>query len=487
MNVPIRRVAVLVLAMFLALMVATTYIQFVRADDLNADPRNKRSVYDEFGVDRGPIVVDGSPIASSSPVDDPYGFQREYANGPLWAPVTGFFSIPNGSTGLERTENEYLNGTADDLWQSRLTALFTGEQPQGSSVELTLDADVQQAAWDALGDQRGAVVAIEPKTGKILALVSKPSFDPNPLASHDLGAAGQAYQDAVSADDKRMFNRAIAGDTYPPGSTFKLVTSAAALESGDYEPDTEVPAPDQYQYANSTDTLKNFGNERCSPTGEMSLADALRISCNTAFAQLGVDLGDDTMREQAEKFGFDQDLSIPLTVTPSQFPPAADDFDSNDLARASIGQGEVKATPLQMAMVSAAIANDGVQMAPYLVQTVRTPDLKVVSEAKPEELRRSVSAETADELTQMMIGVVQDGSGTSAQIQGVEVAGKTGTAENVPGQAPHAWFTSFAPADDPQVAVAVIVEHGGSAGSEATGGAVAAPIAKAVMQAVLGR
>ncbi|ROS75574.1 penicillin-binding protein 2 [Cellulomonas sp. PhB143] len=490
MNVPIRRVASLVLLMIVALMVSTTVIQYFHAGTLDADGRNKRATYDEYGRFRGPIIIAGDPVASSTPVDDPYGYQRKYADGKMNAAVTGFFSIVNGTSGLERTENDYLNGTADDLWFDRLTSLFTGAQPQGSSVELTIDPKAQKAAWDALGDQRGAVVAIEPSTGKILALVSKPSYDPNDLATHDYAAANEAYQALVSPDnDQRpLINRAIGGDQYPPGSTFKLITSAAALQSGDYTPETVIPAPTTYTLPGTSTVTENYGGEVCSPTGEQTLADALRMSCNTAFEGLGVKLGDDALRDQAEAFGFDQKLSIPLTVTPSRFPPD-DDKGASSPARtalSAIGQGDVRATPLQMAMVSAAIANDGTLMSPELVQTVRNPDLDVVSQMSPKKLGRPISTATAGDLTSMMENVVENGTGTTAQMPGIKVAGKTGTAETgVDGESPHAWFTSFAPADDPQVAVAVVVEHGGSAGSEATGGRVAAPVAKAVMQAVI--
>lgn len=485
MNVPLRRVASVVLVMFLALMVSTTYIQVFQADRLNNDSRNVRTIYREYGNFRGPIVVAGEAVASSTPVDDPFGFQRAYANGPLYAPVTGYFSVVNGTSEIERSENEFLNGEASSLWMERLSALFTGEQPQGASVELTIDPAAQQAAWDALGDQRGAVAAIEPSTGRVLALVSKPSFDPNALATHDTAAASAAFGELSNAEGSPMSNRAIRGNTYPPGSTFKLVTSAAAIESGQYTSESVIPAPDEYQYPQSTQTMSNFGGIRCSPTGEMTLADALRISCNTAFADLSVTLGADAMRDQAAAFGFDDDsLTIPMDVTASHF-PNEEEATPDGLARAGIGQGDVRVTPLQMAMVSAAIANDGVLMEPYTVETVRDPDLDVVQQSEPRRLSTAVSPSTADQLTQMMVGVVQNGSGTSAQIPGVQVAGKTGTAENNPDLAPHAWFTSFAPADDPRVAVAVIVENGGSSGSEATGGAVAAPIARAVMEAVL--
>ncbi len=487
MNVPLRRVATVVLVMFLALMVSTTYIQFVQADSLNNDPRNKRQVYREYGNFRGPIVVAGESVALSTPVDDPYGYQRSYTNGPVFGHVTGYFSIVNGKSAIESTENEFLNGQASTLWIDRLQGMITGQKPQGASVELTIDPAAQQAAYDALGEQRGAVVAIEPATGKILAMVSKPSYDPNVLATHDTKAASEAYQSLINADGDPLVNRAIAGNTYPPGSTFKLVTAAAALESGQYTPDTVIPAPDEYQYPNSTATMKNFGGARCSPSGEQTLADAMRISCNTAFADLGVTLGGDAMRSQSEDFGFDSKLSVPMTVTASHFPDAEVTDDGGQLARASIGQGDVRATPLQIAMISAAIANGGKQMTPYTVQTVRGADLEVVEQTEPSLLRTSVSPTTAQQLTSMMISVVENGSGKPARIPGVQVAGKTGTAENDPEKAPHAWFTGFAPADNPQVAVAVIVENGGDRGNEATGGAVASPIAKAVMEAVLNK
>lgn len=483
MNVPIRRLATVALVMVLVLMGSTTYFQYFRAHDLNTDGRNVRTLYREFGVFRGPIVVDGDAVAVSKPVDDPFKFQRTYSDGPLYAPVTGFFSLVFAPTGIEGAKNDILNGTADELWQQRLRQLLRGDQQQGSSVELTIDAKAQEAAAKALGSQKGAVVAIEPKTGKILAMYSSPSYDPNLLAGHSTATVNKNWQTLLSDDDDPLVNRAIAGDTYPPGSTFKLITSAAAIESGDYSPDTEIPAPHTLAYPHSTAVLRNFGNEVCSPSGKMTLEAALEMSCNTAFAGLGVKLGDDALREQAEKFGFGASLSVPMTVTPSRFPATTD---GGDLMRAAIGQGDVRITPMQDAMVAAAIANGGTEMQPYLVQTVRDPSLAIVSQATPQTLRQSVSASTAQQLTQMMEAVVRQGTGTAAQIPGVTVAGKTGTAENQPGQAPHAWFTGFAPADDPKVAVAVIVEHGGHQGTEATGGTAAAPIARAVMQAVLG-
>ncbi len=488
MNTPLRRLATVVVAMFLVLLGGTTWIQFVQAGSLNTDPRNVRTLYREYGKPRGPIIVAGDAIASSTPVDDSFGYQRSYTQGELYSAVTGYYSIIHGPSMLEKAENDVLTGQADSLFWSRMQDLITGRQPQGSSVELTLNPAAQQAAVDALGDQKGAVVAIEPSTGKILALVSTPGYDPNLLTTHDTTAANAAYQQLLAADGDPLVNKAIQGKTYPPGSTFKLVTAAAALESGNYTADSQLYAPRLLPIPGTSNTLPNFGGVACSSTDETSLADALRTSCNTAFAQLGLDLGADALREQAEKFGFDDDsLKIPMTVTSSHFP---DDgaIDTPQTAYSAIGQYDVRATPIQMAMVASAIANGGSLMKPYLVQTVRTANLDVVQEAEPTQLSQAVSAATAATLRDMMVGVVQSGSGTSAQISGVQVAGKTGTAQTGrEGEAPHAWFTSFAPADNPQVAVAVIVENGGDAGDEATGGRVAAPIARAVMQAVIGK
>ncbi len=481
MNTPLRRLATVVLAMFGVLVLGATWVQFLQAPGLNADSRNVRTLYREYGNPRGPIVVAGEAVASSAPIDDPFGYQRSYLNGPLYAHITGYYSVVYGRHGIEEWMNTELNGSADSLFYARLQDLVTGRQPLGASVELTIDPVVQQAAWDALGDQSGAVVAIDTSTGAILAMVSKPSYDPNALASHDMAAVTEVW-DALQGDPGRpMEDRAIAGRRYPPGSIFKLVTAAAALEAG-YASNTEISAPTELPLPLSSSVLRNFGGASCSPTGTTSLADALRISCNTAFAQLGLDLGDDALRAQAEAFGFGAPLNVPMRVAQSQFPA---DPDAPQTALSAIGQYEVAVTPLQVAMVSAAIANGGPQMRPYLVSAVRSQDLTIVDQTDPSVLGRPISPGTAAALRDMMVQVVASGTGRAAQISGIQVAGKTGTAQTTADAPPHAWFTGFAPADAPRVAVAVIVENGGNLGNEATGGAVAAPIARAVIQAAL--
>lgn len=478
MNEPARRLSVVVLVLFLALMGAASYIQVIGAEDLNQDPRNVRTLYREYGNFRGPIVVDGEAVVWSEPVDDPFNYQRSYTQGSLYAAATGFYSIVYGRSGLEQTENALLNGSADALFWTRLGNLFAGEQQQGASVETTLSGELQAVAAEQLGDQRGAVVALDPATGEVLAMVTSPTYDPELLASHDTATVNANYAELLAQEDGPLINRAIAGDTYPPGSTFKLLVAAAALEGG-YTPDTELYGPQELDLPGTSRTISNFGDAECASDEYLPLADALRISCNTAFADLGMSLGWGVLERKARDFGWDDPLEMPLPVTASGLPESPNE---SQTAMSALGQFDVRATPLQMAMVASAIANDGVLMKPYLVDTVRASDLTVVSQTEPEEYRQSMSAEDASDLTQMMVGAVADGTGRAARIDGVEVAGKTGTAQTGQDTPPHAWFVSFAPADDPVIAIAVIVEEGGETGSGATGGSVAAPIARSIME-----
>ncbi|GAA2033249.1 penicillin-binding protein 2 [Pseudokineococcus marinus] len=494
MNTPLRRLSLVVALLFALLLGSATWVQFVDAGDLRDDPRNSRTLLAELGRDRGPITAaTGEVLAESVPAEGPIAYRRTYPGAPsaaTWAHVTGFYSVVYGATGVEDALGSLLAGTADELFYRRLSDLVTGREPSGASVELTLQPEVQEAAAAALGDQRGAVVALEPSTGRVLAMVSSPSYDPGELASLDTEQVRQAYARLLEDDTDPLVNRAVAGDLYPPGSVFKLVTAAAALETGDYTPQSVLPGPAELPLPLTTISLPNVSGEACGPGDEVSLADALRISCNTAFGSLGLSLPDGAVADEAAELGFGRALQVPLRVTPSTYP---EDLDEPQRALAAIGQGSVRVTPLQVAMVSAAVANDGVLMAPQMVASVNAEDLSVVDAPEPRELGRAMSEDTAAALTEMMELVVQDGTGTAAQISGVDVAGKSGTAEvgDTDGDGspedPHAWFTAFAPAQDPQVAVAVVVENGGDAGSEASGGRTAAPIARQVVEAVIGR
>jgi peptidoglycan glycosyltransferase len=485
MNDPIRRLSTLAGVMFAILLISTTWIQFVQAKEINARPGNQRTLLASYNRERGEILVSGSPVARSKPTDDDLKWLRTYPKPQTYAHVTGYYSFIYGAGGgIEGSADSLLSGQSDKLFYDRISDIVTGKTPTGATLELTINPRAQQAAEEGLGDQRGAVVALDPKTGAILAMVSHPSYDPNRLTSHNDKEVRRAWKELNEDPARPMVNRAIAGDLYPPGSTFKIVTAAAALESGDYTPDTEIPGPAVLDLPQTDADLPNDDGLPCGPGDQSTLLVALQRSCNTSFGALGMKLGADALRNQAAKFGFGDNIKIPMQVTPSSFP---DSPDEPQLAQSAIGQYDVRETPLQVAMTTAAVANGGVVMSPHMIQTVRDQDLSVIDKADDSnEMSEAISPQTADDLTRMMEAVVQSGTGTPAQIPGVAVAGKTGTAQHAEGAAPHAWFTGFAPAEDPKVAVAVVVESGGRAGNEGFGGTVAGPIAKSVMEAVLG-
>jgi peptidoglycan glycosyltransferase len=485
-NTPIRRLSVLIAALFITLLVAATIVQVTQAKSLNAMASNKRTLLDNYARERGSIIVGGQAIAKSVSVEDQYRFLRTYPQDKLYAQTTGFYSYAVGAPyGLEHAADDLLSGDADTLFVRRVTDLITGRKTSGATIELTIDPKAQAAADKALGDSKGAVVALDPKTGAILAMVSHPSYDPNPLSSHDLNKASKAWQVLSNDKDKAYLNRTING-VYPPGSTFKVVTAAAALENGVVsDENSTVPGPASLDLPLTSTNLPNEDGRACGPNNETTLIHALEISCNTTFGSLGLDLGGEKLRAQAAKFGFGDALQIPMRVSVSSVPA---DLNAPQAAQAAIGQYDVRATPLQMAMVAAGIGNKGSVMTPYLIQSVRSANLDIIESAPdPVELSQAVSEQTASTLTKMMVSVVDNGSGARARIPGVDVAGKTGTAQHDPGKPPHAWFISFAPAVNPKVAVAVVVEDGGVTGSEIGGGRVAAPIARAVMEAVLSR
>lgn len=485
MTKELRRLSIFMLIMFLALFCSTSWIQVVQAESLSENSRNTRALYDSYQVQRGSIIASGAAIATSVPSDDVFSWQRVYTDADMWAPVTGFINPALGSaTGIEQAMNQELSGTAGSQFLTRIERIITGQTPQGSNVVLSLDATVQRAAYEALGDLQGAIIAIEPSTGRILAMVTSPSYDTNDLASHDSAAVNDVY-DLLNADPTHpLYNRAIGGDLNPPGSTFKLVVASAALASGSFTPTSTLPNLASYTLPGTTTSISNAGGGTCGPGDTVTIADALRLSCNIPMAELAVQLGDDAIRQEAEKYGFNVSFDVPLVSTPSTYPRGLSD---DRTALTGYGQGDVRATPLQMAMVSAGIANGGVVMNPRMVDRVIGSDLSVQQTFDNTEFGRALDADLAQEMVTMMVANVSDGAASGARIDGVDVAGKTGTAENGTGQPYTLWFTGFAPADNPQVAVAVVVEDGGGQNQSGSGNTIAAPIAKKVMEAVLGK
>jgi len=487
MNTSLRRISIMVMALIVMLLINATVTQVFRADGLRADPRNQRVLLDEYSRQRGQIAANGQLLAYSLSTNGRYRYLRVYPDPLIYAPVTGFYSLRFSSTGLERAEDPILNGSDERLFGKRLADFFTGRDPRGGNVDTTLVPRVQQTAWEALqqgcnGPCKGSVVALEPSTGKILGMVSSPSYDPNLLSTHDTGEQGKAWQQLRDDPASPLTNRAIS-ERYPPGSTFKVITTAAALQAGITENEQLTAAP-QIPLPNSTATLENYGGSPCGNAPTAPLREAFERSCNTAFVQLGIRIGGDALRNTADAFGFDTPPApIPLEVAESTVGAMSD---AAAVGMSSMGQKDVAVTPLQNAMVAAAIANAGVVMQPYLVERLEGPDLAEINNTAPAEQRRAVSPQVAAKLTDLMVGA-EKFTQQNGSIPGVQIASKTGTAEhgtdprNTP---PHAWYIAFAPAQNPRVAVAVLVENGGDRLS-ATGGALAAPIGRATIAAAL--
>ena len=480
MNHAIRRVGLILGLLVIALMININIQQVFLANETRDRPGNQRTVLEEYDRERGPILVGSDPVARSIPTDDQYKYLRRYSAGPLYAPATGFYSALYGATGIERTENDVLSGTSDLFLVDRLQQLLSGRDSKGGAVGLTLNEAAQKAAYSGLGGKVGSVTALDPSTGAILAMASAPSYDPNLLSTHDLQASQKAYEKLEADPNKPLLNRPLVS-TPPPGSTFKLVTTAAALESGRFTPSTIVPGPASYRLPQTSVNLKNWQGTACGPGGKTTLTNALAVSCNSAFAWLGNQLGQDAIRAQAEKFGFNKSFTVPMRSAASKYPTG---LDAAQTAMSAIGQFDVTATTLQMAMVGAAIGNNGITMNPYLVKEIRGADLQIVQTASPSQFATAMSPTNAKAELNMMVDVVENGTGSNAQIGGIKVGGKTGTAETGPGRPAVAWFVAVAPADNPKVAVAVCIENAGGK-SEISGNGLGAPIAKSVIEAVL--
>ncbi|MFH9420310.1 peptidoglycan D,D-transpeptidase FtsI family protein [Streptomyces sp. NPDC017529] len=485
MNKPLRRVAIFCGLLVLSLLIRVNWVQFVQADELKNDTNNRRVAIERYSQPRGNIIVDGKAVTGSTTNDSgDFKYKRTYKNGPMWAPVTGYASQAFGSNQLEKLNDSILSGTDDKLFFSRTVDMFTGEKQKGGNVVTTLNAKAQQAAYEGLGKNKGAVAAINPETGAILALASTPSYDPSTFAGMSDKDA-KAYNGLLKQNnpDDPMLNRALR-QTYPPGSTFKVVTAAAALENGlytDVNAKTESPLP-YYLPDTAHQPLKNEGNIPCE---NASLKEALRWSCNTVFGKISADLGNKKMKAEAEKFGFNNaEVDTPVRAAESVYP--TDNRPQN--AMAGIGQASNRATPLQMAMVTAAIANGGKLMKPYMVDKLVAPNLNVVQQHTPEAMSQPVKPENAQKLQEIMEGVVKNGTGTNAQIDGVTVGGKTGTAQHGEDNKdnPYAWFISYAKTSKgTPVAVAVVIESSDTLRDDIAGGKLSAPIAKKVMEAVL--
>ncbi len=494
MNLPIGRVGILVCALIVALLANATYVQVFKADDLRSDSRNNRVLLDEYARQRGSITAGSDVIASSVPAAGPLRFLRSYP-GPTasaFAPVTGYYSFQYRSSGMELAEDAILNGNDDRLFGQRFMDMFAGRDPRGGNVVTTIVPDLQQVAYDALrngrcdGGCRGAVVAIEPRTGKILALASSPSYDPNKLASHNQEVREQAWASWTNPGNRAdpMLNRPL-DQLYPPGSTFKVVTTAAALRDG-VDPRIRLTAARSIALPGSTATLTNYGNRPCpgAVDGTVSLAQAFQYSCNTAFVDLVLNKmkqPESSLTETAKRFGLDE-ATPPLPLPVRAKSTVGTIADRAALGQSAIGQYDVRVSALQNAIIAATVANGGVRMQPYLVDKLQGPDLRTLSTTSPSTANEPITAAQAATLTALMIDSERQSGGP------VTIASKTGTAEHsagpASGEVPYAWYIAFGPSTNAQIAVAVVVENG-QLGTDTTGASVAAPIGRDVINAAL--
>ena len=498
MNAPLRKAGVVILVLFGLLFANLNWVQGYKADAYRTSDYNGRVRVAEYEVPRGVIEAGGGvPLARNKLTDDTLKYLRQYPGGQIYAPIVGYKPVNIAEVGIERSENEFLSGASDKLFADRVSAMFTGDQAGGGNVVLSIKSKAQETAWKQLTNnernaKKGSAVAIDPTTGAIQALASFPSYDPNPLASHDTKAAAAAYKTLNEDKDKPLLNRALS-ETYPPGSTFKVIISAAALQNG-YKQSTEIPAGALYTAPGSGSPIKNSEDQTC-PGAQVTLKEALTDSCNTGYAQLGVKLGGEKVKKAAQDWGFEQEDLTVGDLEGSGLPVAAShtgeiknpdgSIDQAGLAQSSIGQKDVRMTTMEGALIAATVANGGKQMRPYLVQQLLSPDRRPIYNASPQTLRTPVNSQVAGDLREMMVSVVENGTGKRAKISGFEVGGKTGTAQNAENADDHGWFIGFAYNDKGEAvsAVCVMLENvpGGHASAEA------ARIAGLIMKAAAGR
>src|SRR5918996_2197842 len=497
----IRRLGIALVVLFTLVFGQLAFVQVFAADDIRANPANfSRQLIAEYNVERGKIITSGGLVIAESvpaPEGSRYRYERRYPQGDLYGHITGYYSRIYGRSALEESMNTYLSGEAPELAISTFSDLFLGREKRGANVFVSVDPNLQEAARTALGSNEGAVVAIDPATGDILALYSTPGFDPSELSSGSDDGIRRAWQ-RLNGDPEKPLLALSHQELFLPGSSFKIVTASAALENG-FGPGSVWPNPHRLTLPLTNEELENFGDDHCNGgSSQISLIEAFEESCNVTFAEVGLELGPERLAEQARAYGLcgtqppdrttcDEPLvRFELPFQNGRF-PVPEYFERNDplLAFSAIGLDNDLVNPMQMALIASAVANGGGMPQPRLVTEGRDAQGRGARGFGTDEVGRAVSAGSAAALTQMMISVVNEGSGFRAQIPGIQVAGKTGTATNGPGRAPNAWFTAFAPAQNARIAVSVIVLDGGDLGSEATGGQVAAPIVRAVIEAYL--
>ncbi|MFM9372152.1 peptidoglycan D,D-transpeptidase FtsI family protein [Streptomyces sp. Da 82-17] len=485
MNRPLRHIAVFCGLLVLALLIRANWIQYAQGEPLAKHEKNRRVSIERYAHPRGNIIVDGKPITGSKAVEGTdFKYKRTFKDGAMYAPVTGYASQAFGANQLEKLNDELLSGTDDRLFLKNTLNMFTDEEQRGGDVVTTIDPDAQKAAYEGLGNLKGGVAAIDPDTGRVLALASTPSYDPSTFAGMS-EKDSKAWQKLNKDKSKPLLNRALK-ETYAPGSTFKVLTAAAAIETGRVTAiDAPTDTPEPWLLPDTRTELPNLNKSGVCKNASLKVA--MQYSCNTVFAKLAAEIGKDDMREIAEKFGFNNgELDIPVRAGKSVYPS---DINKPQTALTGIGQGSLTASPLQIAMIASAIANDGKLMEPHMIDQLRSPDLDVLEKNEPREMAQPISAETADKVREAMVFTAEEGSGQPALIDGIEVGAKTGTAQHgvdnkLP---PYAWFISYGKnAEGKKVAVAVFVDPGQDIPrDQIAGGKLGGPIAKSVMQAVL--
>ncbi|MFD9291791.1 peptidoglycan D,D-transpeptidase FtsI family protein [Streptomyces sp. NPDC060030] len=494
MNRPLRHIAIFCGLLMLALLIRTNWLQYAKSEELATHEHNRRVKITQFATPRGDIIVGGEAVTGSKVVEGTdFKYQRTFKQGPMYAPVTGYASQAQGMSLLEKTYDSILSGQDERFAFRHAKDILTGKQRRGGDVVTTIVPKAQKAAYKGLSDldARGAVVALEPSTGKVLAMVSTPSYDPSVFAGNSF-KEGDKFQALIDDKGKPLANRPLR-ETFPPGSTFKILTAAAALEHGvvsDVDAPTDAVSP--YPLPLSTSKISSeAGDATCN---KASMKTAMQYSCNNVFLDAALKVGDQGMRETAEKFGFNEDVYSDafgdMLATKSLYP---EKLDKPGTALTGMGQGSLTSTPMQMAMVTAALANNGKLMQPYIVEELRGPDLSTLEEHEPQLKSEAVSEETAKKIQEMMEFTAKEGSAKRALIDGVTVGGKTGTAQrgnDVTKEVPYGWFVSYGKkADGQSVAVAVFIDPTAMdiSRSDISGGGLGGPIARNVMKAVLGK